>query len=143
MQETPDVFSLLKYVAEEVTLENERIKGLNFVAKRLGYGGAFHGEYKSSARASSLNFLPCVKKVPMESQDWKAFVGSPASCYRDKRCAGMGFPVLDPDLGDNRERFGEMFRCDQAPKNRQCDYTVLPVARKGARDDRTESHRGD
>jgi hypothetical protein len=93
-----------------------RIKCLEFVSKRMGSGGVYQAEYGRIGRSekADLKFLPCVAKSPLDNQEKKGLY-SVLTCCSVERCAVMGFPVIDPSLGDTGKLFGSLFQCATEP----------------------------
>ncbi|KAL3918664.1 MAG: hypothetical protein SGILL_004129, partial [Bacillariaceae sp.] len=115
MNVSPPLRQVLKYAASDEVTENEiRLRCLDFVAKRLGSGGSYHGQYSRLNRSerSSLKILPCVLKSPLSGEE-KRGCYSVLSCCSDPRVAVMGFPVLD--LGTKTKLYGNLFQVADEP----------------------------
>lgn len=113
----PPVVPLLKYISDDVQDETMRIKCLEFVSKRLGSGGVYQMEYSriESSQKAALKFLPCLVKSPIDDDERKG-VYSCLHCCSEERCAVMGFPVIDPGMGDSAKLFGQLFGCVTEPQ---------------------------
>jgi hypothetical protein len=113
----PPLVTLLKYISDDVQDETMRIKCLEFVSKRLGSGGVYQMEYSriGSSQKAALKFLPCVVKSPIDAEEGKGLY-SCLHCCSEERCAVMGFPVIDPGMGDLAKLFGQLFGCVTEPQ---------------------------
>ena len=113
----PPLFPLLKYISDDVQDETMRIMCLEFVSKRLGSGGVYQMEYSriGSSQKGALKVLPCVVKSPIDDEERKD-VYSCLHCCSEERCAVMGFPVIDPGMGDSAKLFGQLFGCVTEPQ---------------------------
>jgi hypothetical protein len=117
MHVLPLLTQILKYVSDQVDDETMRIKCLTFVTQRLGSGGSYQAEYSRIGRAekAKLKFLPCVVTSPLDGKQVKGLY-SVLTCCSEERCAVMGFPVIDPSLGDTAKLFGNLFHCVPEPE---------------------------
>ena len=112
----PPLVQILKYIANDVDEDTMRVKCLEFVTKRLGSRGAYHDDYERVSRTDKMNLkiVPCVLKSPLSGKEKKGLY-SVLGCCADERCAVMGFPVIDPELGETGKLFGSLFKCYKEP----------------------------
>lgn len=112
----PPLLQILRYAANEVDDEKLRIQCLEFVSKRLGSGGMYQSEYERIGRGERINlrFMPCVVKSPFSGEE-KRGLYSVLTCCSEQRCSTMGFPVIDPNLGERAKLFGNLFHVITEP----------------------------
>lgn len=116
MKVLPPLIDILKYISDQVDDDKLRIRCLEFVSKRLGSSGVYQTEYARIGRPErlKLNFLPCVKISPLDGER-KRGLYSVLTCCSEERCSTMGFPVIDPSLGDTGKLLGNIFQCVKEP----------------------------
>jgi hypothetical protein len=141
----PPLVPLLKYISDDVQDETMRIKRLEFVSKRLGSGGVYQMEYSriGSSQKAALKFLPCVVKSPIDDEERKG-VYSCLHCCSEERCAVMGFPVIDPGMGDSAKLFGQLFGCVTEPQPGALLQQLLILvasAKRKLNNDKGDDHR--
>ena len=112
----PPLLQVLKFISNQIEDDKMRIDALEFVCRRLGSGGMYQAEYgkMGTSEKSDLKFMPCVAKSPIDGNEKKATY-SVLACCSVERCKVMGFPVIDPGLGDTGKQFGNLFQCAQEP----------------------------
>jgi len=117
MKTTPPLSSVLAFVSEQVIDDEKRLILLDYIADRLGPHGVYHGVFNRMSFSSKKKFriLPCAIFVPLEPSKNGQELHSPVTCYSDRNCAVMGFPVLDPALGDRSKLYGSLFQCQPEP----------------------------
>eukprot|EP00934_Nitzschia_sp_Nitz4_P008537 Nitzschia sp. Nitz4//scaffold52_size167869//121498//127378//NITZ4_002288-RA/size167869-snap-gene-0.214-mRNA-1//1//CDS//3329554071//8527//frame0 len=132
MKALPPLVQILQYVANNIPRDDttSRTLCLQFVGKRLGSGGAYQTQYSrlSNGQRGALKFLPCVIRVPVEHSHLRGLY-SPVNCYSEARCGVMGFPVLDPDLGDQGRLFGSLFQVSSEPEPRALVQQLLALVK--------------
>jgi len=116
MKVLPPLLDLLRYVSEQVQDDALRIQCLDFVSQRIAPGGPYHAEYNRIGRPvrTKLKLLPCEVFSPIDGVKKKG-IYSVLTCCFEERCAVMGFPVIDPSLGDRAKVFGNVFQCPKEP----------------------------
>ena len=112
----PPLTDLLRYASDGVDDDTLRIKCLDFASQRIAPGGAYQAEYSRIGRPvrMGLKFLPCEVFSPLDGQSKKGLY-SVLTCCSEERCSVMGFPVIDPSLGDRAKVFGNVFQCPKEP----------------------------
>ena len=118
MNTMPPLSSVLKFTTESVVDEKTRLKCLDFLADRLGPHGIYRVEYSRMRYSDKkrVRILPCTVKIPLASGPDVQELHSPVTCFSDEGCGVMGFPVLDPTLGDKRKLYGNLFQCEWEPE---------------------------
>lgn len=116
MKMLPPLTMILQHASTPDLQAEMRVQTLEFVTKRLGTGGAYRGEYSRLGRSqrAQLNFLPCVVKSPLDGRV-KNGLYSVLTCCSEARCGVMGFPIIDPALGESAQVFGSLFQCVTEP----------------------------
>lgn len=115
----PPLATVLAFISAEVKDNEDRIRMLDFVADRLGPHGPYHQSFArmNAGTKNKLRFVPCVTKLPFgEDQDQKWELHSPLNCYSNANCGTMGFPIIDPTLGDRAKLYGSLFQCPSEPE---------------------------
>jgi Protein of unknown function (DUF3684) len=115
IQVMPPLPTILAYLTKDVSDEKKRRLCLDFLASRLGPKGHYHDMY-AALKKDQYRFLPCVRKDPLGSDELVPEVHSPVSCFSDRSCLLMGFPVIDYRLGEASKMYGSMFQCPTEPK---------------------------
>ena len=123
---------VLKYVSNEIPKDETavRLLSLQFVCKRLGSGGAYQAQYDrlSAGQRGQLKFLPCIITVPIEEKKVNGLY-SPVHCCSNSRCGVMGFPIIDPSLGDQGKLFGSLFHVSAEPEPRALVQQLLALVK--------------
>jgi hypothetical protein len=116
MKVLPQLTEILRYASDQVEDDGLRIRCLDFASQRMGPGGAYQGEYNRIGRPGrmKLKFMPCEVFSPLDKQRKKGLY-SVLTCCSEERCSVMGFPVIDPSLGDRAKVFGNAFQCPREP----------------------------
>lgn len=132
----PSLNRVLNYIAKDVKDDKTRLQCLEFVAHRLGPGGAYQNEYGSFL---NMRFLPAIRKDPLDSSPTRSEMQSPNTCFSDPDCLCLDFAVLDSKvvLGVGR-MFGERFRCPLKPKTDMLIHqltNIVSVAKRKTRED--------
>lgn len=114
MKPLPDLLQVLRYISLDVSDDALRLHCLDFVAKRLGSGGAYQLEYFQLLKSikASLRFLPCVAVSPLSGEK-KQTCCSVVNCYSKPEPGVMGFATLNID-GKNK-LYGNLFQCAEEP----------------------------
>lgn len=116
MKVLPPLVDVLRYAADNIEDDQMRLKCLEFVSQRLGQGGPYYAEYNRIGRPgrTKLKFMPCEVCSPLDGRRTKALY-SVLTCCSEYRCSVMGFPVVDPALGDRGKVLGNLFQCVKEP----------------------------
>ena len=118
MKTLPPLSEVLSYVSSDVNDQEARLQVLDFVADRLGPHGLYHAQYvrMDSKAKAKYRFLPCVTKKALNGKNgYISELHSPTSCYAVASCVDLGFPVLDPALGDRSKLYASLFQCPSEP----------------------------
>lgn len=120
MQTIPKLTQILEYMTEAKMDDAERRKCLEYTSTRLSPKGVYHKFYNNLAlsQLKRYKFLPCSTHEPMSNTSDRKELLSPAQCYSESACGVMGFPVVDPDLGDSGKLYGSLFQCAPEPESR-------------------------
>lgn len=120
MKTLPPLAQILTYLSEEVKDDTERKSVLDFLCDRLGPHGVYHNEYSRMRRSQLTKFrmIPCVTKEPFDDvKDGSKSLASPVACFSEESCGVMGFPVIDPKLGDSGKLYGSLLQCAPEPES--------------------------
>lgn len=129
MNVRPPLRQILRHISHEGREFNIVSKSLEYVSREMGPGGAYQGEYRwmHASERNNLKFMPCVTQSSLDAAP-KRGLYSVTTCFSDRRCSVMGFPVLDAELGENANLFGSIFGCQSEPDAitliQQLDYLV-------------------
>lgn len=117
MRIKPPLAQILAYITDDIKDDDSRLKCLDFVAERLGARGIYHDEYASMNFAMRRQFriIPSIARDPLVKGRTNSELRSPVASYSDQDCAVMGFPVVDPALGERAKLFGAAFQCPKEP----------------------------
>jgi len=117
MKTLPPLVAILTYLSE-VKDDTERSKGLDFLCDRLGPHGVYHEEYSRMRPSQKKKFriVPCVTKEPFDESKESSVLFAPISCYSEEICCVMGFPVIDPKLGNSGKLYGSLLQCAPEPE---------------------------
>lgn len=126
IQTMPPLALILQYLSTEVSDEKKRMLCLDFLAARLGPNGHYSEMY-SALKKDQFRFLPCVRRKPLESDELISEVQSPSACFSDKSCILLGFPVIDPRLGETSKVYGSLFQCPSEPQANELLRQLLHV----------------
>lgn len=123
----PSLVQVLSFLSDENSSDDQRVKALDFVSDRLVPNGIYYNSYSSMALSEKkkYRFLPCVVQFPFEAVTSLHQRQSPVSCFSEKSCAVMGFPVIDPQLGKQGLLYGTIFQCEPEP---QASYLLNQLA---------------
>lgn len=132
MKVMPPLASILSYVANDVTDDAVRLRCLDFLADRLGPHGIYHSDYTrlSDTSKKMYRILPCSSIVPFEADAQASALHSPVTCFSDRSCGLMGFPVIDPKLGDRGKLYGSLFQCSPEPSTDEILQQLLSIVTK-------------
>lgn len=116
MKVLPPLIEILRFASNEVSDNKMRIQCLEYVSKRLGSNGVYQQDYARIGKGEriKLTFLPCVKSSPFDGEK-KAGLYSVLTCCSEERCSVMGFPVIDPSLGNTGKVLANVFQCVKEP----------------------------
>ena len=130
MNSLPPLLEVLKYIANDLAGKEhgeERVKCLEFVCKYLSLRNhPYRVQYERIGRKerTELKFLPGKVRTPLwffrfaeddEDKTNEKGVYSVLTCCTDQKCAVMGIPIIDPELGDRAKVFGNLFQCVTEP----------------------------
>ena len=120
MQTIPKLSQILEYLTEAKLVDAERRRCLEYVSNRLSPKGVYYDSYcrLGYTQKKKYTFLPCSKHEPMSGKPDRKELMSPIGCYSDSGCGVMGFPVVDPELGDSGKLYGSLFQCATEPESR-------------------------
>lgn len=109
----PELLPALRHMSLDLS-DEVRLPCLDFVAKRLGSGGAYQLEYSrlSTSTKTTLKFLPCVSISPL-SGERKLTRCSVVNCYSKDEPGVMGFATLN--VGKKNKLYGNLFQCAEEP----------------------------
>jgi hypothetical protein len=135
MQTTPQLSQLLEYMADSQTNDADRRRCLDYVSSRLRPRGVYYDDYTrlGFAQLKRFQFMPCAIHEPLNKindRDHKKLM-SPVSCYASDGCCVMGFPVVDPSLGDSAKLYGSLFHCAPEPECRVLVRQLLHLVEQG------------
>lgn len=90
---------------------------LEYLCERLGPNALYYDEYTrmSATQKNQYKILPCVLNCMLESDSEIFEFRSPVSCYSTASCSVMGFPIINPALGDSAKVYGSLFQCPPEP----------------------------
>jgi hypothetical protein len=118
MKTLPPLSTIFDHLAT-VQDDDMRIKILDFVADRLGPHGHYQGAFArmSTSTKTKYRFMPCLIRTAFgDDKEFNSALHSPISCYSNVSCSVMGFPVVDPGLGDRGKLYGSLFQCPLEPQ---------------------------
>ena len=133
---------MLAYVSEKIPADDEvhLHQCLDFLTNRLGPRGVYHQPYTHMGYTQRREYriLPRITPYPLNpKRSPKAERMSPELCYSDSSCGVMGFPTIDPKLGDSAKLYGNLFQCAQEPEARTLLQQLLSLVTL-AKDQQTE-----
>lgn len=115
----PLLAAVLSYAASELHDREIRLQILDFLADRLGPHGLYYEQYvrMDAKTRQKFRFLPGIEKDPfgVDTNDVRGLF-SPSNCYSSPACGDMGFPVLDPALGERAHLYASLFQCPSEPE---------------------------
>ncbi|GAX11731.1 hypothetical protein FisN_7Lh108 [Fistulifera solaris] len=116
MKLLPPLAEVLQYMTRPDLAPSLRNQCLEFLADRLAPRGHYHAEYtKFMQRQFPYKFLPCTVLDPLHESNSSlndVLLLSPQSCYTEKECAIMGFPILQ---ATDTQLYGNLFCCRSQP----------------------------
>lgn len=120
MKTLPPLSTILAHAASGFSKEDRagRIACLDFLCARLGRHGPYHSQYQriGPSQRRQYQMLPCIVQLPLSPDaPKKEEYHSPVSCYSNASCAIMGFPVIDPSLGETGKLYSNLFQCESEP----------------------------
>jgi hypothetical protein len=120
MQTLPKLTQILEYLTESKIEDTKRRQCLDFVSSRLNPKGVYYNSFTrmSYAQKKKYRFLPCSVHEPMTGVADRKSLLSAVTCYSEDACGVMGFPIVDPDLGDSGKLYGSLFQCAPEPESR-------------------------
>ena len=132
MQTTPKLSQILEYMTDTTTDDAQRLRCLEYVSSRLQPRGVYYDSYSNLgfAQLKRYKFLPCSVLEPLSGKKARKELLSPVSCYSEDSCGVMGFPVIDPDLGDSGKLFGSLFHCAPEPESRVLVRQLLQLVER-------------
>jgi hypothetical protein len=119
MKILPELQDVCEYASLADLDDEARIQVLDFIADRLGPHGNYHKQYMRTDSRTKLKykFLPCITKGTFGSdKDHVSELHSPLTCYCVPSCIDLGFPVIDPALGDRAKLYASLFHCQSEPE---------------------------
>ena len=112
----PSLSAVLAHLSDSNLTQEQLVAGLDFVCDRLVPHGVYYSQYNALGIAEKKRYriLPCVVANPVTGVTLSER-HSPVTCFSSSHCAIMGFPVIDPKLGQNVKLYGSLFQCDSEP----------------------------
>jgi hypothetical protein len=115
MHKFPALETILSYTSEKVKDNDERIRILNALSKRMGVGGVYHQEWARlrPSRKADFKIIPAVRQKFLQNSSQQE-IHSPTSCFSDTNCSIMCYPVIDSSLGE-AELYATIFHLPKQP----------------------------